>query len=530
MDQLTRETICANQLAKCVVSCQNSAVTNTCNSDTLEWQCTCPSKTTKKLNDWQLPVPFKLCRRDLWQCILTCGSVYESKSIESLDGDGNNKSSSSSSSFFSAAAISSESHPRDHRNSKRAPSPIQPTDKQQHKDNDDDNDRGERDTVHPTTDNHLLYTPSQIHLLERSAARGAPPPSQSLSSVDAAIVEKDQHRLLQPAPAVHKSPACIAACQTKFACGTQQAPMYRAMDQLALLRHDGDLDEDAAAEDDGEDAHGHGREARARLRRPLSSSSSFSDSPDRSFCCIIIWYVFLRWISLTRQSSIPSASSFSRIRSVYRVRNSILLLQFSAVGLAAAAVGLAAAAAAAVVAVVTVTDNGLGFCVVMRVGVWETCKHGVVDGCMDAIEVVAVLANAVVVVVVVVVVNADEVGLSSVVVTIVTFFVPVASACARSLDVDGCSVKGGANWVSITVDTSPPPAFSSSIEDVEGREEEEEQEEEEEDMEDEKEDEEEEEEEEEDDDDDEEEEEEEEEDEEDEDDDEDDEVNTDEEA
>ncbi|KAF9434109.1 hypothetical protein BGZ76_008538 [Entomortierella beljakovae] len=72
MDVRMREFLCINQMRMCQVSCQLSIQDNTCNTDTLEWSCVCSSSTKRIFGDWQFPIPFKLCTRDLLSCIKAC--------------------------------------------------------------------------------------------------------------------------------------------------------------------------------------------------------------------------------------------------------------------------------------------------------------------------------------------------------------------------------------------------------------------------------------------------------------------------
>ncbi|KAG0302392.1 hypothetical protein BGZ98_007575 [Dissophora globulifera] len=72
MDVRLRETLCAQQSGMCTVSCQNNIQYNACDVETLEWGCVCGDGTTKIFNDWQFPIPFKLCRMHLLSCLHAC--------------------------------------------------------------------------------------------------------------------------------------------------------------------------------------------------------------------------------------------------------------------------------------------------------------------------------------------------------------------------------------------------------------------------------------------------------------------------
>ncbi|GJJ78706.1 hypothetical protein EMPS_11065 [Entomortierella parvispora] len=67
-----REMLCAQQKTICTASCQNDLLENTCDVETLTWTCSCSKDTTKTIQDWQFPVPFKLCRNYLGMCLQEC--------------------------------------------------------------------------------------------------------------------------------------------------------------------------------------------------------------------------------------------------------------------------------------------------------------------------------------------------------------------------------------------------------------------------------------------------------------------------
>ncbi|KAF8948113.1 hypothetical protein BGZ47_006371 [Haplosporangium gracile] len=75
IDTFMRETLCSNQAAMCIASCQNNVQTNDCNTETLEWECVCTAGTTNTIHNWQYPIPFSLCRIQLLECIKGCPRI-----------------------------------------------------------------------------------------------------------------------------------------------------------------------------------------------------------------------------------------------------------------------------------------------------------------------------------------------------------------------------------------------------------------------------------------------------------------------
>ncbi|KAF9100795.1 hypothetical protein BGX27_000253 [Mortierella sp. AM989] len=95
LDIHMRELLCVNQIRMCQASCQNNIQHNICHisafsdTETLEWSCLCTSGTTNAFNDWQFPIPFKLCRRSLLTCLKSCQSLGESEMNQEPQSDSN---------------------------------------------------------------------------------------------------------------------------------------------------------------------------------------------------------------------------------------------------------------------------------------------------------------------------------------------------------------------------------------------------------------------------------------------------------
>ncbi|KAG0063877.1 hypothetical protein BGZ89_009557 [Linnemannia elongata] len=77
LDAAAMETLCADQIGMCTVSCQNKIQQNSCEAKTLSWTCTCKDGTRSTFADWQLPIPFQLCRRQLSACLQQCESSQQ---------------------------------------------------------------------------------------------------------------------------------------------------------------------------------------------------------------------------------------------------------------------------------------------------------------------------------------------------------------------------------------------------------------------------------------------------------------------
>ncbi|KAF8984790.1 hypothetical protein BGZ46_007027 [Entomortierella lignicola] len=237
LDVHMREMLCSNQLAMCHASCQSNIQRNSCDSETLEWSCVCATGTSKVFNDWQFPIPFKLCSRSLLSCLKSCPR------IEDFD---KNQEPGVAHPKVDAQAESNQQRQQ----SWTPPSTESPVNI------DDDYDEDDYDAIE-----EAQQTPLSLKLTGDSYSRYD---KEGIARMITSEKMKHLHRQLWTiqrneiisedrrfennvgdkgsmettafiafSDPVHRDPTCVSRCQAEYACGTESAPEFHGVSQIS---------------------------------------------------------------------------------------------------------------------------------------------------------------------------------------------------------------------------------------------------------------------------------------------------------
>jgi hypothetical protein len=70
---LLADTLCSSNIQTCNLACDSTKpIANSCNTDSLEWDCQCPPGANQTIIDQAFPVAFHHCQKDYTSCISDC--------------------------------------------------------------------------------------------------------------------------------------------------------------------------------------------------------------------------------------------------------------------------------------------------------------------------------------------------------------------------------------------------------------------------------------------------------------------------
>ncbi|KAF9577964.1 hypothetical protein BGW38_006507, partial [Lunasporangiospora selenospora] len=200
------------------------------NVETLEWTCVCADGTDKLVSEWYFPIPFKLCKKELWSCVQQCASVGR---------------------FETAMDDQSPQQIPEHQQ-KPLLLPLSPSDQRNEQEgdfgaltysnHDDDYDQDDWDAIEELHalklrarlegtsysrfekhyDELLLLSKNgdkQHQLFWKDRLTGA--------DTKSSVVNKDPS--IPVGSSVNREAACVERCQSQFECGTENAPKFNGI-------------------------------------------------------------------------------------------------------------------------------------------------------------------------------------------------------------------------------------------------------------------------------------------------------------
>ncbi|KAF8936899.1 hypothetical protein BGZ58_003542 [Dissophora ornata] len=256
MDVSLREVLCSNQMGMCTSSCQNKVQDNTwyrfweastCSDpqhpftqtdvETLEWTCICSGGTIKMFDNWQFPIPFKLCRMNLLDCLQACpGSAKISNQgpgaqvADSASGDWQSSRQQQQVRLSLPDGVDNDFDQDDF----DAIEEIQLL--QRHSKIEGSYSRFEEEG---RKKNVLNKKKKQLHKQLWAKQRNEIE-SESRVEIDVIGGGGDKNDWSQEIiafttlsdPTARRDPKCVARCQTDYSCGTESAPVYRGVMQI----------------------------------------------------------------------------------------------------------------------------------------------------------------------------------------------------------------------------------------------------------------------------------------------------------
>ncbi|KAF9344570.1 hypothetical protein BGX26_004221 [Mortierella sp. AD094] len=238
LDVHMREMLCTNQMGMCQASCQNNIQLNICDSETLEWNCVCTSGTSKMFNDWQFPIPFKLCRRSLLTCLKSCpgaGNIDMDQEVEGSDDgeDAQGESTRQKQQFRMSPPVESEGYLGD--------------------DYDEDDYDAIEEIQQPQRHSKLLEDSYSLFEKEGQARIIS---SEKKRQLHKQLWAKQRREIISEKnwiennngdkprkditafttlsdPAVRRDAACVSRCQVAYSCGTETAPEFHGVLEIS---------------------------------------------------------------------------------------------------------------------------------------------------------------------------------------------------------------------------------------------------------------------------------------------------------
>ncbi|KAF9195418.1 hypothetical protein BGZ50_004591 [Haplosporangium sp. Z 11] len=211
--------------------------------ENLTWTCICAGGQAKIFNNWQFPIPFKLCRQDLWRCLQACPSTVTEQDISQ--------------------------HKQMRKQRQQSRMSLQNT-----KSNDNselDYDQDDCDAVeeiqvlqhHPRLEDAsysrfekdadkyqlLSLKRKQLHkqlwiqqqdsiMMKReipkikSKHKKVKKSKKKSKKHNSNIMYKKSHIAFLTISAVHRDPTCVSSCKARFLCGAESAPEYHGITQV----------------------------------------------------------------------------------------------------------------------------------------------------------------------------------------------------------------------------------------------------------------------------------------------------------
>ncbi|KAK3848140.1 MAG: hypothetical protein J3R72DRAFT_518837 [Linnemannia gamsii] len=230
LDAAAMEMLCSDQIGMCTVSCQSKVQENSCDAKTLTWTCTCKNGTRSSFGDWQLPVPFQLCRRQLSSCLQQC----ESSQQQALERE------------RKATAAATVVALRE-----RSTNDIEQETETETMDMVDEfqlaRHSARLQAASFSRNNNLRQQQKKLghtaghsthkHILKKSKQAARKRALEQSPAGAEATIGPDKNKVPAPAaysldPPVPRDPICSAQCARQFSCGTRSAPEYHNLNDF----------------------------------------------------------------------------------------------------------------------------------------------------------------------------------------------------------------------------------------------------------------------------------------------------------
>ncbi|KAG0240312.1 hypothetical protein BGX31_002064 [Mortierella sp. GBA43] len=212
-------------MAMCTTSCQgyDNIQDNSCNVETLEWSCVCAAGASKIYNDWQFPIPFKLCRMNQLTCLHACPKLDQNALGQDVTGGISN---------VRGSRLQQQQQ-------SRVSFPFEASDHIEH-DDDDDFDQDDYDAIdeflrlqHHSRLEEGAYSRFEKEGQQESAVNKKKKQlHKKLWALQRNELEDNGDFITLSDPTAHRDPTCVLRCQGKLACGTKAAPAYRGIVQI----------------------------------------------------------------------------------------------------------------------------------------------------------------------------------------------------------------------------------------------------------------------------------------------------------
>ncbi|KAG0252833.1 hypothetical protein BG011_006721 [Mortierella polycephala] len=211
--------------------------------ETLTWSCICAGGQAKLFNNWQFPIPFKLCRQDLWKCFQTCPSAITERdisqpkqatkqqqqsrmSIQNTNSNDNSELDYDQDDYDAIEEIQAlQYHPKledaSYLRFKR------------------DVDKYQLLSLKRKQLHKQLWAQQQDGIMMKQGVPKVKSKSEKVKKTkkkskkhDSGVMYKRSHTAFITMSVAHRDPTCVSSCESRFSCGEESAPEYHGIIQV----------------------------------------------------------------------------------------------------------------------------------------------------------------------------------------------------------------------------------------------------------------------------------------------------------